>query len=223
MTRPSAPDYNLIAQRPNTDRIWLSNDMLDSHPLVSFYADTPKPYDKTKFASQPIIAWAQLNFAIFTEVEILDDEGSMPCPVRLSRTGPLALITDVSRAWNWHPKDARRWVLDLAECGLLTDDLAAAIVSKIGRKAAREKRSFPSKATRAKVMAKTSGRCIYCGVPLTTQRDQPNTYHADHLLSVKDGATNDPALLVPACAKCNVKKGAKTLEQFISQTKRSCV
>lgn len=69
--------------------------------------------------------------------------------------------------------------------------------------------------TREAVLAKTSGQCVYCAVLLTTEPDQPHSYHADHVLPVKLGGSNDVANLVPSCAACNSKKAAKTALRFM--------
>ena len=47
-------------------------------------------------------------------------------------------------------------------------------------------------------------KCVYCGAPAA---------HMDHLVPKAQGGTDDPANLVPACAKCNLTKGARTPEE----------
>lgn len=205
-----------LAMKPPGVPIWVSKAMTADHPLISFDAPWPKPHDKQRHSHMPLSAWMTLSAAIFTEIEVLNDDGCLPHPLVLHLRKELEdYIPDMARLWNWRPRDATPFVLGLAATTLITDELATAIVARIGR--SREKRPPISKKTRAAIMAKTSGRCVYCGVPLTTKRDQPNSYHADHLLSVKDGATDDPGLLVPACADCNQKKGAKTFAEFMAQ------
>lgn len=192
--------------------------LMREHPLICFEARTPKfhrpPDHPRRSHVAPLMAFSALYAAIFTEVEILDGEGRMPQPVTLHITGPTSFIPDTASVFNWRPRDTKSFIENLAECGLLHSDLAAAIIAKIGSRYRRDKRVPPSKALKAAIMAKTSGRCAYCGVSLTTQRDKPNSFHADHLFPVKKGAANDSALLVPACAACNMKKGAKTFMEF---------
>lgn len=49
------------------------------------------------------------------------------------------------------------------------------------------------------------GRCAYCS----------NTYeHLDHAIPLARGGTNWPANIRPACSRCNLTKGAHTVEQF---------
>lgn len=205
-----------LAHKPGDTRIPIPRTIL-SHPVVGFDAAHPPPHHRSgskPIYQSPFTAWFDLNCAIFTRIVILDEEGRLPRPMMLELEGPPCMISDVAQAWNWRPRDAKRFVLELAECGLIADDLAAAIIGKIGRK--REKRNPLQRSTRAAILAKTGGRCVYCGIRLTTKRDQPNSFHVDHVLSVRDGATDDPALLVPACASCNQDKGAKTLIEFVA-------
>ncbi len=69
--------------------------------------------------------------------------------------------------------------------------------------------------TREAILLKTGGKCVYCSVILTTRKGQPNSYCADHVLPVAKGGTDDAGNLVPSCASCNAKKGAKTALQFM--------
>lgn len=190
---------------------------LQEHMVVGFNALGPPIHDTTRPRQSPASAWLQLTASLCTRIEILDDDGRLPRPITLHLAeGPAGvLIPDFSKVWNWRPRHAKLFVFALAECELVTEELAAALAARMGR-SKKAKRSLP-KATRAIVMAKTGGKCTYCGVVLTTQRDLPNSYHADHVLSVRDGATDDPGLLVPACADCNQKKGAKTFAQFAAE------
>jgi 5-methylcytosine-specific restriction endonuclease McrA len=43
--------------------------------------------------------------------------------------------------------------------------------------------------------------CVYCGAPATT---------ADHVVAVANGGGHELANLVPACGRCNARKGART-------------
>jgi len=47
-------------------------------------------------------------------------------------------------------------------------------------------------------------KCAYCGAPAE---------HIDHVIPRSQGGTDDPRNLVPACAKCNLTKGARTPEE----------
>lgn len=46
--------------------------------------------------------------------------------------------------------------------------------------------------------------CVYCGAPAE---------HMDHVIPKAQGGSDDPTNLVPACASCNIKKGARTPEE----------
>lgn len=213
--------YSHIAFKHADENIPLAGVMITDHPLTCPDAPVPKPRrpDPRKRRA-PIgysMAWLVLCHAIFTDIEVLDDEGRMPCPMQLRLRGSVHLIPDMAAVCNWRPKDARSFIIKLTECGLLDTELAAAILARIGTTDLREKRQPPSKAQKAAIMAKTSGRCIYCGVALTLKSGEPTSLHADHILPVKKGATNDPSLLVPSCAKCNLAKGAKTLIEFAKE------
>ena len=50
------------------------------------------------------------------------------------------------------------------------------------------------------------GRCAYCGVS--------SPLHADHRLPLERGGTNDIANILPACARCNLRKHLMTEEEF---------
>jgi hypothetical protein len=59
---------------------------------------------------------------------------------------------------------------------------------------------------RSKVWDKTEGICHWCGVTLTLQKHQPNTYHVDHLRPVTMGGLNSIENLVPSCQTCNCSR-----------------
>jgi 5-methylcytosine-specific restriction endonuclease McrA len=61
---------------------------------------------------------------------------------------------------------------------------------------------------RARVLAKSNGRCWYCGVVL-----DPIHAHVDHQVArVRGGRGGDN--LVAACKRCNCTKGVKTVDEF---------
>lgn len=49
------------------------------------------------------------------------------------------------------------------------------------------------------------GRCAYCGGPYE---------HLDHVVPLSRGGRNVPSNIRPACAKCNLSKGSKTLREW---------
>jgi 5-methylcytosine-specific restriction endonuclease McrA len=59
------------------------------------------------------------------------------------------------------------------------------------------------------IYAKQGERCFYCNTSLH------GNYHLDHRIPISRGGTNDPANLVCACAKCNLRKHNKTDAEFM--------
>jgi len=51
-------------------------------------------------------------------------------------------------------------------------------------------------------------RCWWCG------KYCKEKYHADHLVALAKGGHNDPSNIVIACPSCNLKKNAKTPDEF---------
>lgn len=122
---------------------------------------------------------------------------------------------DASAQWNAKSSDVRSFVVDLERCGLITEALGHGLIDALPcRSGSRDQ--LPRK-TRVAVLAKTSGKCVYCGVSLTTLKGRPNSYHADHVLAVAIGGSDDVANLVPSCAKCNSRKGTKTMLEFLRE------
>lgn len=73
------------------------------------------------------------------------------------------------------------------------------------RRRARRKNAPGGNATPDEIktlFAKHGGRCAYCPSPAT---------HADHVVPLSKGGSNDISNLLPACAPCNLSKGAKDL------------
>lgn len=65
------------------------------------------------------------------------------------------------------------------------------------------------KKRRNPVMDKTGGLCFYCGVDGTGLRLQ-----IDHMHPRSRGGSNKLENLIPACAPCNMKKRALTVDEF---------
>lgn len=71
------------------------------------------------------------------------------------------------------------------------------------------------------VWDKTDGRCWYCGqyliVPIMVDNKAAEQYRwfvVDHVVSKRNGGTDDLDNLVPACWVCNCAKGGKNLEEY---------
>lgn len=59
--------------------------------------------------------------------------------------------------------------------------------------------------SRAETFARYSRTCAYCSDPAE---------HIDHILPISKGGADAPHNLLPACAPCNLSKGAKTLAEW---------
>lgn len=59
--------------------------------------------------------------------------------------------------------------------------------------------------TRAKVFALHGAQCVYCGADAS---------HVDHKTPLSRGGTDAIDNLVPACMRCNIRKGVMTFEEF---------
>ena len=65
------------------------------------------------------------------------------------------------------------------------------------------------KIDRQKVYEKYNGHCAYCGKPITIKDMQ-----VDHILSKRNGGTDDIDNLNPSCRMCNHYKRAADIETF---------
>jgi hypothetical protein len=135
-------------------------------------------------------------------------------PLTMSLRHPHGSLPNLSAAWNWAVKPTRDYLNALVEERFLTPELGTALIGRLPRDR-RSKREQLPKRSREAVWTKTSGLCVYCGQTLTMKAGQPNTFHADHVLSVKKGGSDDIANLIPSCATCNSKKGAKTVIEHL--------
>lgn len=70
----------------------------------------------------------------------------------------------------------------------------------------RHKRIGIPPSVRLKVFIRDGFKCVYCGATPSEGELQ-----ADHVISVKNGGTNDIGNLVAACRECNAAKAAKAL------------
>jgi hypothetical protein len=127
---------------------------------------------------------------------------------------------DLARVWAWTPHEVRSFVNSLIAAGMLSSEAGLAALSALPSTKG-VARTPIGKPARQVVWEKTDGKCVYCGIALTLQKGQPNSFHADHVLSAKSGGTNDVANLVPSCAACNMRKAAKPFLAFIAEMEAS--
>jgi len=64
---------------------------------------------------------------------------------------------------------------------------------------------------RQEIFRRDNYTCQYCGT-------KSENLHCDHVIPLSRGGTNDPANLVTACARCNLSKSSKTLEEWRSES-----
>jgi len=60
--------------------------------------------------------------------------------------------------------------------------------------------------SRAAIFAEYGGTCAYCDAPAE---------HLDHVVALSRGGADAPHNLLPACAPCNLSKGAKSLAEWV--------
>ena len=82
----------------------------------------------------------------------------------------------------------------------VTDPKSAGVIER--RKAKR--------ALRARVWQMTDGNCWYCGTATNPFRN----FEVDHYIPLSKGGSDDISNLVPACSRCNAKKGNRDAESI---------
>lgn len=60
------------------------------------------------------------------------------------------------------------------------------------------------------ILARDNHQCQYCGVGL-----QEDNFHCDHIIPHSQGGDTNETNLVAACPTCNLRKGAKTPEEWL--------
>lgn len=66
------------------------------------------------------------------------------------------------------------------------------------------------RALRARVWQMTDGNCWYCGTATNPFRN----FEVDHYIPLSKGGADDISNLVPACSRCNAKKGNRDAESI---------
>jgi len=181
------------------------------HPLVGA-GQKVKPRDTARPTCTKFEAWTWLNIEAWTWQTIPGEGGNY---VTLDAGLSVETIPDIAVEWNWPAATARKFIADLAEEKLITDGLADLLLKRVSvPRSNNHRRDTLPRRVRAVVLAKTSGKCVYCGVTLVVESGSPHSFQPDHVLPVKLGGSDDIANLIPSCATCNAKKHAKTLVRF---------
>ncbi|WP_443078263.1 HNH endonuclease [Streptomyces sp. SP17KL33] len=85
------------------------------------------------------------------------------------------------------------------------------VATKNARRRAR-KRNVPHEPySRSDIFTRWGGSCAYCDAPAE---------HLDHVHPLSKGGADAPHNLVPACAPCNLSKGARTLAEWSATFQR---
>jgi len=193
------------------DRIVMHRDWR-THDLTRM-GKHPKPADPKRLVYSMFEAWLDLNCEYWTLQVVPGWGGNFQSLDLMPNAGG---IFNAAQRWNWAKKDCKIWLDALLEQKIISENLYSVLVTHLGDNRFQWARrdQLPAK-TRVQVLAKTNGKCVYCGVKLTTEPGHPNTYHADHVLPAKHGGSDDVANLIPSCQTCNTRKSAKTLLKFL--------
>lgn len=70
------------------------------------------------------------------------------------------------------------------------------------------------------LMERFGGRCWYCGCRLTHGAIVGSSITREHLLPKARGGGNEASNIVAACRSCNVRKQAKTVEEYRASLSR---
>lgn len=68
-------------------------------------------------------------------------------------------------------------------------------------------RSRPCPYKRSDIFARWDGACCYCDAPAE---------HLDHVKPISRGGADVARNIVPACADCNLSKGARSLADWVA-------
>lgn len=180
------------------------------HPIIGFGLTT-KPY-RGPVAHTRFEAWLELNWEPYTR-QIIPGYGNNHQSLDLVEGVP---ISNPVAVWDWYMDDAKNWLEQVHECMLISDALYVALMQAMPVLRGVKRKQMP-KANREAILAKTNGKCVYCGTKLTLQRGQSNSYHRDHVLPVARGGTDDIGNLVPSCQRCNNSKGKTLFNDYLNR------
>lgn len=105
------------------------------------------------------------------------------------------------RKWN----QIRSALIDAGKIAASDGGITAPIISQWSRWSGRE--IIPA-SVRSLIFERDGHQCAYC-------RTHSGPFHIDHIDPVALGGSNEPENLTVACARCNLSKGAKPLEEWL--------
>lgn len=192
------------------DRAMLPKSIM-SHPVVGFGLghDPAVKTHRSVYSRGAAFVW----IAARREVEW---RASKDNPYFLALRAGTVLRENPAVVWGWTTKFTRKFINAVAESGLIDAHLHQVLLDCTIDRMGRKKREPIPTRKRDAVLRKTSGKCAYCAVTLTTKPGHPHSYCVDHVLAVRNGGTDDVANLIPSCRDCNAKKSAKTALRFMA-------
>ena len=105
---------------------------------------------------------------------------------------------------------AKRWHMIAADVMAFFDVEGDQITSHaLARWEQTARRRFIDAFTRQSVFERDGNACQYCG-------DTCGPFHLDHVIPWSRGGQDEPENLVVACVKCNLSKGDRTPEEWLS-------
>lgn len=84
--------------------------------------------------------------------------------------------------------------------------------------ARRREHALHSPQVRQQVWDITGGKCIYCDVELTRERDpaEPHRcFEVDHIVARANGGPDHLSNYVPSCSRCNTSKSSKSIFDYL--------
>jgi 5-methylcytosine-specific restriction endonuclease McrA len=82
------------------------------------------------------------------------------------------------------------------------------------RKASWKVGSRQDRVSRAAIIERDGSMCHICG-----KKCEASEIHLDHVVPLAKGGTHDAENLRVACAKCNLEKGARTVDVSVKRTR----
>ena len=114
-----------------------------------------------------------------------------------------------------HALHAQKYWLSRREDEARNHRVASAMASRIRRAREMEVEGTFTESDVRELFIAQDGECI-CSADLT------KGFHVDHVHPLSKGGSNWPSNLQLLCPKCNLSKGARTMEEWIASTISAC-